>query len=119
MVGKLTTHVLDTARGTPASGMAYALFRLDPDRLKRELVVRGETDGDGRSPTPLLSGPAMVTGNYVLEFDVASYHEATEQLPEAPFLGVVSLEFRIAESGRHLHVPLLISPFGYTTYRGS
>jgi 5-hydroxyisourate hydrolase len=119
LVGKLTTHVLDTARGLPAVGMSYTLFRLAPDRSKRELVVRGETDRDGRSPVPLISGPSMVPGTYVLEFDVAKYHEETWQLPAASFLGIVSLEFRIADCSGHLHVPLLVSPFGYTTYRGS
>lgn len=120
MSGRLTTHVLDTALGKPAAAMSFALYRCAPNSLtERQLVARGETDGDGRSATPLLAGTAMEVGNYALEFEVASYHAATGQLPDAPFLGIVSLAFRISEPDRHLHVPLLVSPFGYTTYRGS
>ena len=120
MSGRLTTHVLDTALGKPAAAMSFALFRCSPDGVPaRQLIAKGETDGDGRSAAPLLADTAMEVGNYVLEFDIAAYHAATGQLPDAPFLGVVSLAFRISEPDRHLHVPLLVSPFGYTTYRGS
>lgn len=118
MVGRLTTHVLDTARGTPAAAIAYKLFRVAADG-DRALVSEGATNADGRSDAPLLSGSTMEVGSYVLEFDAAGYHEATGQLPDAPFLRCVQLAFQIADPERHLHVPLLVSPFGYTTYRGS
>ncbi len=118
MVGRLTTHVLDTARGTPAAAIAYKLFRVAADGA-RVLIVEGTTNSDGRSDAPLLTGSAVKVGSYVLEFDVAGYHEATGQMPDAPFLGFVTLAFQIADPDRHLHVPLLVSPFGYTTYRGS
>lgn len=118
MAGRLTTHVLDTALGTPARSMRYTLFKLGPNG-ERSLITRGETDGDGRSPVPLLSGSGMEVGSYSLEYDVNDYHVGTGQAPDAPFLDVVTLAFRICDTSQHLHVPLLISPFGYTTYRGS
>lgn len=118
LVGRLTTHVLDTARGTPAAAIAYKLFRVAADG-GRTLISEGATNADGRSDAPLLSDCGMEAGSYILEFDVAGYHETTEQLPEAPFLGLVPLAFQIADPSQHLHVPLLVTPFGYTTYRGS
>ncbi len=118
LVGRLTTHVLDTARGTPAEAIAYKLFRVAADG-GRTFISEGITNADGRSDAPLLSDSAMEAGSYILEFDVAGYHKATGQLPKAPFLGLVPLGFQIEGPGQHLHVPLLVSPFGYTTYRGS
>lgn len=119
MSGRLTTHVLDTSRGVPAAGMRYVLFRCDHDRSARMQIAAGITNEDGRSPTPLLQGQDFQSGTYVLEFDVSNYHLATGQMPEHPFLGLVSIAFTISDESRHLHVPLLVSPFGYTTYRGS
>lgn len=118
MVGRLTTHVLDTARGIPAAAIAYKLFRVASDG-ERVLVTEGATNADGRSDSPLLAGSTMQPGSYVLEFDVAAYHIATGQMPGTPFLGLVPLAFQIANPDQHLHVPLLVSPFSYTTYRGS
>lgn len=118
LVGRLTTHVLDTARGTPAAAIAYKLFRVVADG-GRNLISEGATNAEGRSDAPLLSDSAMEAGSYILEFDVAGYHKATGQLPGVPFLRLVPLAFQIADPDQHLHVPLLVSPFGYTTYRGS
>lgn len=120
MVGKLTTHVLDTARGVPASGVRFRLFRCAPDHAGvRELLASGSTDADGRSVGAVLEGGQLKVGHYSLEFDVADYLDLTGQAPADTFLEIVTLNFRISDAGRHTHVPLLLSPFGYTTYRGS
>ena len=110
----LTTHVLDTAHGRPAEGVAVRLLR------EGRMVASTRTNGDGRCDAPLLSGDALTAGAYRLEFDVGAYYRGLGlNLPEPPFLDVVALEFCIAEPGGHYHVPLLASPFGYSTYRGS
>lgn len=116
MPGKLTTHVLDTARGVPASGLHFRLFSEGGDGT---VLAAGQTDADGRSAGPLLEGSAMRPGRYRLEFDVGDYFQQSGQAPTEPFLDIVVLAFRISEGTRHTHVPLLVSPFGYTTYRGS
>lgn len=108
----LTTHVLDTAHGRPAAGMAVRLF------VGGLLRASGKTNADGRCPG-LMEGDAA-PGVYRLEFAVAAYfRDAGVDLPEPPFLDVVTIDFGIAEAGGHYHVPLLVSPFGYSTYRGS
>jgi len=115
-MGKLTTHVLDTANGHPAGGMAYALFR----RGETASLVSGVTNADGRADAPLLEGDALKTGAYSLRFEVAIYFRARgTELPEPPFLDVVTLDFGIADEQGHYHVPLLVSPWAYSTYRGS
>jgi 5-hydroxyisourate hydrolase len=120
MAGKLTTHVLDTARGEPASGIQFRLFRCAPDHGgARQLLVSGCTNADGRSDGPLLEAEQFDIGHFSLEFDVADYLERTGQAPADAFLDIVALNFRISDASRHTHVPLLLSPFGYTTYRGS
>lgn len=120
MAGKLTTHVLDTARGLPASGIQFRLFRCAPDHDgARQLLASGSTDADGRSDGPLLEADRFDIGHYSLEFDVADYLERAGQAPADAFLDIVALNFRISDASRHTHVPLLLSPFGYTTYRGS
>jgi len=107
----LTTHVLDTAHGRPAAGVAVRLFR------GAECLFAGVTDADGRCRGLLA---ALEPGGYRLTFAVADYFRALGVvLPEPPFLDVVSIEFGVAEAGGHYHVPLLVSPFGYSTYRGS
>ncbi|HEX2816188.1 MAG TPA: hydroxyisourate hydrolase [Phenylobacterium sp.] len=110
----LTTHVLDTASGKPAAGVAL--------RLKRggDVLVSTITNADGRCDSPLLTGAAIAAGAYRLEFDVGAYYRAQGvTLPDPAFLETVALEFGIADAGAHYHVPLLVSPFGYSTYRGS
>jgi len=113
----LTTHVLDTANGKPGRGVHYRLFRLDPDRLE---LLSGHTNSDGRCDAPLLHGASMLAGQYELIFHVADYFRGQGfRLPEPPFLDQVIIRFGIADTSQHYHVPLLISPYGYSTYRGS
>ena len=116
-MGRLTTHVLDTANGVPAAGMSVSLYRLGETR---SLIATVRTDGDGRAPAPLLAGASFETGRYELVFQAGAYFAARGvALPDPPFLDDVVVRFAIAEPGRHYHVPLLVSPYGYTTYRGS
>lgn len=116
--GKLTTHVLDTAAGRPAAGVRIELFRLSGSN--RTEIGDVTTNQDGRCDAPLLSGADMRPGTYELVFHVADYFRAGNvALTEPPFLDQVPIRFGIAEAGAHYHVPLLISPYGYSTYRGS
>lgn len=108
----LSTHVLDLVTGEPAEGLAVTLFRLDATGAP-ELVSELETDGDGRIPD-LLDGATLVAGDYQLAFDVAGYADE-----EDDFFQSVALALHIADVQRSYHVPLLLSPFGMTTYRGS
>ena len=116
---RLTTHVLDTARGVPAAGMAVALYRLGDDgpALLKQIVL----NHDGRADAPLLEGAALLPGRYRLLFSVAAYFRAAGvALSEPPFLDEVPLDYGIADDpGAHYHVPLLASPWAYSTYRGS
>jgi 5-hydroxyisourate hydrolase len=115
--GRLTTHVLDTARGRPAAGLAVELFRLSG--AARAPVARAVTNADGRTDAPLLAGEGFAPGTYELMFHAGDYLRATGQAgPEPMFLDLVPVRFGIAASG-HYHVPLLLSPYGYSTYRGS
>ena len=117
-MGKLTTHVLDTMNGCPAAGMAVALYRLDG--AGAALIKEIRLNHDGRADAPLLEGDALRAGTYRLLFDVAPYFRARGvALPEPPFLGSVPLDFGIADTAAHYHVPLLASPWAYSTYRGS
>ncbi|WP_207539453.1 hydroxyisourate hydrolase [Sabulicella rubraurantiaca] len=116
-MGRLSTHVLDTTHGRPGAGMRFTLFRLEGDA--RVKLAEGETNEDGRAPKPLLEGEGFQTGRYQLVYQVAAYFRAQGvSLPDPPFLDEVTLSFGLGED-RHYHVPLLVSPFGYTTYRGS
>lgn len=119
MAGRLTTHVLDTAQGRPAAGLALSLWRLDAAG-GREAVVAATTNADGRTDAPLLSGDALLPGTYELLFDLGSYF-ASQQVAagEPPFLSLVPVRFTIADAQAHYHVPLLASPWAYSTYRGS
>ena len=115
--GRLTTHVLDTARGRPAAGLRIALFRLEENR--RERIAEALTNADGRTAAPLLAGAAFAPGVYELVFHAGDYLRATGQAgPEPPFLDLVPVRFAMAVPG-HYHVPLLLAPYGYSTYRGS
>ena len=118
-MGKLTTHVLDTANGCPAAGMSVRLYRLADNGSATELK-RIVLNHDGRADAPLLQGDEFQPGRYRLVFAVAAYFRARgEKLPEPPFLDEVPLDFGLAGAGQHYHVPLLASPWAYSTYRGS
>ena len=117
-MGFLTTHVLDTMNGRPAAGLRVSLYRLDgaAPQLLRELAL----DDDGRAGGPLLEGDAFEAGRYRLVFEVGAYFRARGAvLPEPAFLEHVPLDFGIADPTSHYHVPLLASPWSYSTYRGS
>ena len=117
--GRLTTHVLDTAAGRPAGGLRIELWALGADGGRR-LIVTVTTDADGWTGGPLLSDKALVAGIYELVFHAGDYLRAAgHALPEPAFLDVVPIRFGIANASAHYHVPLLISPYGYSTYRGS
>ncbi len=117
-MGKLTTHVLDTANGCPAAGMAVALYRLDAGAPV--LIKTITLNQDGRADAPLLEGATFVPGRYRLVFGVAAYfRQLGAALTDPPFLDEVPLDFGLATIGAHYHVPLLASPFAYSTYRGS
>ena len=118
MPGRLTTHVLDTAQGRPAAGMAIELWRLRENGA--ELLKTARTNADGRADAPLLAGEELEAGSYELVFAVGDYF-ATQPVPvaEPPFLDRVPVRFGIADPGAHYHVPLLVSPWSYSTYRGS
>ena len=114
-MGRLTTHVLDSASGIPAAGMKIELFDHSGSRLAEAI-----TNADGRCAAPLLEGAAMRIGAYELRFHVAAYFRARGAiLPGTPFLDIVPIRFGIADASAHMHVPLLVSPFAYSTYRGS
>jgi 5-hydroxyisourate hydrolase len=118
-MGKLTTHVLDTMHGSPAAGMAVSLYRLAADGGAEELK-RLTLNADGRADAPLLEGAALQAGRYRLVFGVAAYFQGRGVvLPEPAFLDEVPLDFGIADTAAHYHVPLLASPWSYSTYRGS
>ncbi|MCB2135922.1 MAG: hydroxyisourate hydrolase [Rhodobacteraceae bacterium] len=116
--GYLTTHVLDTARGVPAKGIAITLYRLSRDR--REKIATTITNDDGRTDGPILPKGQFATGCYELLFETGPYLDATGTPPESPrFLSEIPIRFGISDAAAHYHVPLLLSPFGYATYRGS
>lgn len=118
-MGRLSTHVLDTANGCPAAGMQVRLQRIGADGVAatvREVVL----NADGRCDGPLLEGATMATGRWRLCFEVAPYFRARGvALPDPPFIDTVALDFGIADVNAHYHVPLLASPWSYSTYRGS
>lgn len=117
-MARLSTHVLDTSLGRPARGLAIDLHRLDGEA--RVAVTRATTNADGRTDAPLLSGDRLDAGIYELTFHAADYFRAAGGvLDDPPFLSDVVIRFGIADPAGHYHVPLLLSPYGYTTYRGS
>jgi 5-hydroxyisourate hydrolase len=122
MAGSLTTHVLDTARGVPASGVAIELYRLhgEAGEERRERLVRLVTNADGRTDRPALQGVDLRAGHYELVFLVGDYfRRSLTDLPEILFIDRVPIRFGVADPTTHYHVPLLASPWSYSTYRGS
>ena len=118
MPAKLSTHVLDTAHGCPASGMKIELWSVEGE--DRTLVITAKTNPDGRTDTPLLSAEEMKAGRYELVFFVGDYFAAKSQnLPKIRFLDKVPVHFSIADAHASYHVPLLCSPWAYSTYRGN
>jgi len=117
-MGRLTTHVLDTSAGRPGAGIAVTLDRLEPGGPVR--LTETVTNSDGRCDAPLLDGNAFTTGIYELAFAAGDYFRARGvTLADPAFLDAVIIRFGIAAPDEHYHVPLLISPYGYSTYRGS
>lgn len=118
-MGRLTTHVLDTARGKPAADLKISLYRVR-ENLSLECLLNTQTNADGRTADPLLQGPSLVIGTYELKFDVAPYFaDQGTILPHPPFFDQITIRFSIADPLSHYHVPLLVSPWAYSTYRGS
>lgn len=115
-MARLTTHVLDTANGKPGDGIKISVFSLDDGR---KLLATAITNKDGRTDSPLLDEGVFRTGTYELEFSVGEYFaKSGNELSDPPFLGDVVIRFSLAEDS-HYHVPLLVSPWSYSTYRGS
>jgi 5-hydroxyisourate hydrolase len=115
-MGRLTTHVLDTAQGRPAAGINIRLYRRDGEM---QLVTQTTTNADGRTDAPLLDDAGWRAGHYELQFEVASYFAGSKlPLADPPFLDEVVIRFSLADDS-HYHVPLLVSPWSYSTYRGS
>lgn len=116
--GYLTTHVLDTGLGCPAAGLQITLFRIEGET--RMECAKMQTNADGRTDSPILPKEAFSTGTYELVFEAGAYLDAIGTPPETPrFLDVIPIRFGISDAEAHYHVPLLLSPFGYSTYRGS
>lgn len=121
-MGKLSTHVLDTAHGRPAAGVAIALYCVEDGA--RILLKRAATNADGRCDAPLLEGEALRAGRYELEFAAGDYFAALERkagvaLPEPRFIDRVTIAFGVADPAQNYHVPLVVTPWSYSTYRGS
>jgi 5-hydroxyisourate hydrolase len=116
-MGRLTTHVLDTAMGKPAAGLKIEVVRLGSSPAVLKTIT---TNSDGRADAPMLEGPEFRVGKYELRFHAGDYlREGGQVLAEPLFLDVIPIRFGIADVEAHYHVPLLLSPFGYSTYRGS
>ncbi len=117
-MGRLTTHVLDTARGLPGASIPLSVYRIGPNQ--RLLLRRTITNQNGRCDAPLLEGDEFTSGVYELEFDLVAYFAVSgPALPDPPFVGDVVLRIGVADAAQHYHVPLLVSPWSYSTYRGS
>ena len=117
-MGRLSTHVLDTANGVPAKGVVVQLAVLEGEQWRVLKTVR--TNTDGRTDEPLLAGSDFRTGRFRLEFEMGAYFRARDAtLPQPAFVDRVALQFGIADANGHYHVPLLASPWSYSTYRGS
>ena len=117
-MGDLTTHILDTASGRPAAGVAVRIYAVEDEA--RRLLAETHTNADGRCDGPLLSGDAFRAGKYRIEFDIADYYRTLgADLPNPAFIDVAVIEFGVSDPGQKHHIPLLAAPYGYTTYRGS
>jgi len=117
-MGKLSTHVLDVTRGKPGAGVKIALYEIIGD--ERKLLRNSVTNDDGRCDAPLLQGEEMRAGRYELVFGAGDYFAAQgEQVPEPRFIDQVTIAFGIADPAQNYHVPLVVSPWAYSTYRGS
>ena len=117
-MGFLTTHILDTTHGIPAKNMMLRLYQWHGEQ--RQLICEKVTNDDGRCDSPILSEADFSIGQYELEFEVADYFRAMQvQISEPAFLDIVPIKFGIADPDSHYHVPLLVSPYGFSTYRGS
>ncbi|MGB5164089.1 MAG: hydroxyisourate hydrolase [Woeseiaceae bacterium] len=115
-MSRLTTHILDTAHGRPAAGVPVRLYRMSAER---SLLTATTSNDDGRTDAPLLEGAEFETGSYELEFDIGPYFAAQDAaLGTPPFLDTVVIRCSL-QAGEHYHVPLLASPWSYSTYRGS
>jgi 5-hydroxyisourate hydrolase len=114
--GRLTTHVLDTAEGKPAVGLSLTLSRIEG--AEHRPLGRFRTNADGRADTPLLAGDALRPGEYEIVFQVGAWRAARGE-PGVGFYENIPIRFRVADPHGHYHVPLIVSPFGYSTYRGS
>jgi 5-hydroxyisourate hydrolase len=120
MAGRLTTHVLDTVHGRPAAGMAIELYRLDPESDARERLQVVRTNAEGRTDGPLLAGDALHAGIYELVFGLGDYFAAVGRAnAPIPFLDKVPVRFGVSDPDANYHIPLLASPWAYSTYRGS
>jgi 5-hydroxyisourate hydrolase len=119
-MGRLTTHVLDTALGKPAASLRLTVWAINNDADIKTALKTVETNGDGRTSEPLLDGDELKKGTYEITFDVAAYFAGTgASLSEPPFLDQIPIRFTVADPTSHYHVPLLVSPWSYSTYRGS
>jgi 5-hydroxyisourate hydrolase len=117
-VGRITTHVLDLAHGKPGAGMTVTLYRRAGDAYEK--IASASTNADGRCDAPLAEGAALGKGRYRLVFAAAAYFRANGvALPDPPFVDEIVLDFGISDVAAHYHVPLLVSPWSYSTYRGS
>lgn len=117
MTGGLSTHVLDTARGKPAAGVRLELFRVVGE--SRQKLLETTTNADGRTDAPLIERGQLKVGTYELIFYVAPYFAGFVTAAEPPFLDLVTLRFTVGDTGGHYHVPLVMTPWSYSTYRGS
>ena len=117
-MGRLSTHVLDTSAGGPAEGVAWTLYRVEGNA--RTELSSGQTNSDGRTDSALLEGESIQVGTYELVFQVADYFRALgTPVSDPPFLDEIPLRFAIFDADQNYHVPLLVSPYSYSTYRGS
>lgn len=120
MAGKLTTHVLDTAQGCPAVNLGIELWSVDPQSGERTLLKTARTNAEGRTDTPLLADGELQKQVYELVFNMGEYfNQHVEHLPDPLFLSIIPIRFGISDANSHYHVPLLVSPWSYSTYRGS